>query len=110
MNLIDVTIILLICAIPALYLFSLLIDKRDSLIIFGINIKNFLNLSEQKNELRSVWIKTAEQQLFYELETEYGFPREENYGNLRGDNQIIYHAVSKDEPLQKSKSKIKKRR
>ncbi|MCX9074168.1 MAG: hypothetical protein OIN88_05840 [Candidatus Methanoperedens sp.] len=55
-------------------------------------------------------MKTAEQQLFYELETEYGFPREENYGNLRGDNQIIYHAVSKDEPLQKSKSKIKKRR
>ena len=52
MNLIDVTIILLICAIPALYLFSLLIDKRDSLIIFGINIKNFLNLSEQKNELQ----------------------------------------------------------
>jgi len=65
---------------------------------------------KKKTEFRSVWMKTAEQQLFYELETEYGFPREENYGNLRGDNQIIYHAVSKDEPLQKSKSKIKKRR
>jgi hypothetical protein len=65
---------------------------------------------EQKTEFRTVWIKTAEQQLFHELETEYGFPRatcrslvqlmqefiEENYGNLRGDNQIIDHAVSKD--------------
>ena len=69
----------------------------------------------------SVWIKTAEQQLFYELETEYGFPRatcrslvqlmqefiEQNYGNLRGDNQIIYHAVSKDEPPGKQLDKIK---
>jgi hypothetical protein len=67
---------------------------------------------EQKTEFRSVWIKTAEQQLFNELETEYGFPRaicrslvqlmkefiEQNYGNLRGDNQIIYHGESKDEP------------
>jgi len=26
---------------------------------------------EQKTEFRSVWIKTAEQQLFHELETEY---------------------------------------
>ncbi|MDW7725864.1 MAG: DUF1670 domain-containing protein [Candidatus Methanoperedens sp.] len=76
---------------------------------------------EQKTEFRTVWIKTAEQQLFHELETEYGFPRatcrslvqlmqefiEENYGNLRGDNQIIYHAVSKDEPPGKQLDKIK---
>jgi len=76
---------------------------------------------ERKTEFRSVWIKTAEHQLFHELETEYGFPRatcrslvqlmqefiEENYGNLRGDNQIIYHAVSKDEPPGKQLDKIK---
>ena len=31
---------------------------------------------------------------------------EENYGNLRGDNQIIY-AVSKDEPPGKQLDKIK---
>ncbi len=75
---------------------------------------------EQKTEFRNVWIKTAEQQLFHELETEYGFPRatcrslvqlmqefiEENYGNLRGDNQIIYHAASKDEPPGKQLDKI----
>ena len=76
---------------------------------------------ERKTEFRSVWIKTAEHQLFHELETEYGFPRatcrslvqlmqefiEENYGNLRGDNQIIYHDVSKDEPPGKQLDKIK---
>ena len=76
---------------------------------------------EQKTEFRNVWIKTAEQQLFHELETEYGFPRatcrslvqlmqefiEQNYGNLRGDTQIIYHAVSKDEPPGKQLDKIK---
>jgi len=76
---------------------------------------------ERKTEFRSVWIKTAEHQLFHELETEYGFPRatcrslvqliqefiEENYGNLRGDNQIIYHAISKDEPPGKQLDKIK---
>lgn len=74
-----------------------------------------------ESELRSVWIKTAEQQLFHELEIEYGFPRatcrslvqlmhefvEQNYGNLRGDSQIIYHAVSKDEPPGKQLDKIK---
>jgi len=52
---------------------------------------------DQKTEFRSVWIKTAEQQLFHELETEYGFPRatcrslvqlmqefiEENFGYLK---------------------------
>jgi hypothetical protein len=32
---------------------------------------------------------------------------EQNYGNLHGDNQIIYHAVSKDEPPGKQLDKIK---
>jgi hypothetical protein len=76
---------------------------------------------ERKTEFKRVWIKTAEHQLFHELETEYGFPRatcrsllqlmqefiELNYGNLRGDKQIIYHAVSKDEPPGKQLNKIK---
>lgn len=75
----------------------------------------------EETTLRSVWIKTAEHQLFYELETEYGFPRatcrslvqlmhefiDQNYGNLRGDSQIIYHAVSKDEPPGKPLDRIK---
>jgi hypothetical protein len=30
---------------------------------------------ERKTEFKRVWIKTAEHQLFHELETEYGFPR-----------------------------------
>ncbi|KCZ72481.1 Protein of unknown function (DUF1670) [Candidatus Methanoperedens nitroreducens] len=73
------------------------------------------------SELRSVWIKTAEQQLFHELEVEYGFPRatcrsliqlmhefiDQNYGNLRDDRQVIYHAVSKDEPAGRQLDKIK---
>jgi len=60
-----------------------------------LEIAMTINL-ERKTEFRSVWIKTAEHQLFHELETEYGFPRatcrslvqlmqefiEENYGNL----------------------------
>ena len=67
---------------------------------------------EDTKSLTTVWKKTNEQQLFNELEDEYGFPRatcrslvqlmhefiEDNYGNLRNDNQIIYHAVSSDEP------------
>jgi hypothetical protein len=67
---------------------------------------------EDTKSLPNVWKKTNEQQLFKELEDEYGFPRatcrslvqlmhefiEDNYGNLRNDNQIIYHAVSSDEP------------
>lgn len=67
---------------------------------------------EDTKSLTNVWKKTNEQQLFNELEDEYGFPRatcrslvqlmhefiEDNYGNLRNDNQIIYHAVSSDEP------------
>ncbi len=32
---------------------------------------------------------------------------EQNYGNLRGDCQMIYHAVSKDEPPGRQLDKIK---
>jgi hypothetical protein len=67
---------------------------------------------EDSHSLKNAWKKTNEQHLFTELETEYGFPRatcrslvqlmhefiEENYGNLRNDAQIIYPAVSSDEP------------
>ena len=70
------------------------------------------SIGEDTQSLTNVWKKTNEQQLFNELEDEYGFPRatcrslvqlmhefiEDNYGNLRNDNQIIYHAVSSDEP------------
>ena len=73
------------------------------------------------SELRRAWVKTAEQQLFHELEVDYGFPRatcrslvqlmhefmEQNYGNLRGDSQIVYHAVSKDEPPGRQLDRIK---
>lgn len=66
--------------------------------------------------LANAWRKTNEQQLFTELETDYGFSRaicrslvhlmhehiEANYGNLRNDSQIIYHAVSAHEPPGKS--------
>ena len=65
--------------------------------------------------------KTSEQQLFHELETEYGFPGAtcrslvqlmhefigQNYGNQREDKQIIYYAASKDEPPGKQIDKIK---
>jgi hypothetical protein len=67
---------------------------------------------EDTKSLVNAWRKTNEQQLLMELETDYGFSRalcrslvqlmhehiEANYGNLRNDNQIIYHAVSADEP------------
>lgn len=71
---------------------------------------------EDTKSLTNAWRKTNEQQLFIELETDYGFSRaicrslvhlmhehiEANYGNLRNDNQITYHAVSADEPPGKS--------
>jgi hypothetical protein len=71
---------------------------------------------EDTKSLTNAWRKTNEQQLFTELETDYGFSRaisrslvhlmhehiEANYGNLRNDSQIIYHAVSADEPPGKS--------
>jgi len=79
-----------------------------------------VNVQDTKS-LKSVWIKTNEQQLFHQLEEEYGFSKaicrslvqlmnefiEENYGNLRSDTQIIYHAVHKDEPAGKSLKDLK---
>jgi len=67
---------------------------------------------EDSKSLTNAWRKTNEQQLFSDLETDYGFSKaicrslvqlmhehiETNYGNLRNDNQIIYHATSADEP------------
>jgi hypothetical protein len=66
--------------------------------------------------LISAWKKTNEQELFTNLKTDYGFSQalarslvqlmhehiETNYGNLRGDSQVIYHAVSAQEPPGKS--------
>jgi hypothetical protein len=77
-------------------------------------------ITDEIENLKSAWKNTSEQQLFHELETEYGFPRatcrslvqlmhefiEQNYGNQREDKQIIYHAVSKDEPPGKQLDKI----
>jgi hypothetical protein len=62
--------------------------------------------------LINAWKKTNEQELFNTLKIDYGFSQalarslvqlmhehiETNYGNLRGDSQIIYHAVSIHEP------------
>ncbi|MCE8423382.1 MAG: hypothetical protein J5U16_05565, partial [Candidatus Methanoperedens sp.] len=64
-------------------------------------------IENEIENLKSAWKKTSEQQLFHELESEYGFPRatcrslvqlmrefiEQNYGNQREDKQILYHAV-----------------
>ena len=75
---------------------------------------------EDTKSLTNVWKKTNEQQLFNELETEYGFSPatsrslvqlmhefvDDNYGNLRNDNQIIYNAVSSDEPPGKPMTKL----
>jgi hypothetical protein len=66
--------------------------------------------------LISAWKKTNEQELFNNLKIDYGFSQalarslvqlmhehiETNYGNLRGDSQVIYHAVSIHEPPGKS--------
>jgi hypothetical protein len=66
--------------------------------------------------LISAWKKTNEQELFNNLKIDYGFSQalarslvqlmhehiEANYGNLRGDSQVIYHAVSMQEPPGKS--------
>jgi len=62
--------------------------------------------------LTNAWRKTNEQELFNQLKTDYGFSQalsrslvqlmhdhiETNYGNLREDSQVIYHAVSAQEP------------
>ena len=85
-----------------------------TLITMGVTIQD-------TKSLKSVWIKTNEQQLFHQLEEEYCFSKaicrslvhlmnefiEENYGNLRSDTQIIYHAVHKDEPPGKSLKDLK---
>jgi len=62
--------------------------------------------------LTNAWKKTNEQELFNQLKTDYGFSQalsrslvqlmhdhiETNYDNLREDSQVIYHAVSAQEP------------
>jgi len=66
--------------------------------------------------LINAWRKTKEQELSNSLKIEYGFSPalarslvqlmhehiETNYGNLRGDSQIIYHAISEKEGPGKS--------
>jgi hypothetical protein len=66
--------------------------------------------------LTNAWKKTNEQELFNNLKIDYGFSQalarslvqlmhehiETNYGNLRGDSQVVYHAVSMQEPPGKS--------
>lgn len=87
----------------------------------GIWDTSMPSAGEDTKSLKNVWKKTNEQQLFNELETEYGFSPamcrslvqlmhefvEDNYGNLRSDNQIIYHAVSSDEPPGKPMDKLR---
>jgi hypothetical protein len=71
-----------------------------TLITMGVTIQDTKNL-------KIVWIKTNEQQLFHQLEEEYGFSKavcrslfhlmnefiDKNYGNLRSDTQIIYQGA-----------------
>ena len=66
--------------------------------------------------LANAWKKTNEQELFNNLKIDYGFSQalarslvqlmhehiETNYGNLRGDSQIIYHPASAQESPGKS--------
>jgi len=66
--------------------------------------------------LTNAWKKTNEQELFNNLKIDYGFSQalarslvqlmhehiETNYGNLREDSQVVYHAVSTQEPPGKS--------
>jgi hypothetical protein len=61
--------------------------------------------------LTNAWKKTNEQELFNNLKIDYGFSQalarslvqlmhehiETNYGHLRGDSQVVYHAVSSQE-------------
>ena len=60
-------------------------------------------ITDEIANLKSAWKKTSEQQLFHELEIEYGFPRAtcrslvqlmhefigQNYGNQREDKRTI---------------------
>jgi len=66
--------------------------------------------------LNNAWRKTSEQGLSNNLKKDYGFSPalsrslvqlmheyvETNYGNLRGDSQVIYHAISAGEGPGKS--------
>ena len=66
--------------------------------------------------LSNAWKKTNEQELFNNLKIDYGFSQalarslvqlmhehiETSYGNLRGDSQVVYHAVSVQEGPGKS--------
>lgn len=76
---------------------------------------------EDTKSLMNAWKKTNEQALFNDLKADYGFSQalarslvqlmhehiETNYGNLRGDVQIIYHAVSAQEPPGKSLEQLR---
>lgn len=82
----------------------------------GLRDKDMSAAGDNPKLLTNAWKKTNENQLFTELEKDYGFSRaicrslvhlmhehiEANYGNLRNDSQIIYHAVSVHEPPGKS--------
>jgi hypothetical protein len=71
--------------------------------------------------LTNAWKKTNEQELFNSLKADYGFSNalarslvhllhehiETNYGNLRGDSQVIYHAASIHERPGKSLDQIR---
>ena len=71
--------------------------------------------------LINAWRKTNEQELSNSLKIEYGFSPalarslvqlmhehvEANYGNLRGDSQVIYHAISAKEGPGKSIDNLK---
>ena len=66
--------------------------------------------------LTNAWKKTNEQKLFNNLKIDHGFSQalalslvqlmhdhiETNYGHLRGDSQVVYHAVSAQESPGKS--------
>jgi hypothetical protein len=85
----------------------------------GIGESDMPAAGEDSRSRTNLWKKTNEQQLFNELETEYGFSPaksrslvqfihafvDNNYGNLRNDNHSIYHAVSSDEPPGKPMTK-----
>lgn len=76
---------------------------------------------EDTKSLLNAWKKTNEHELHNTLKIDYGFSQalsrslvhlmyehiETNYGNLRGDAQIIYHAVSAQEPPGKSLDQLR---
>ena len=82
----------------------------------GIEGVMMLAAGKDTKSLTNAWKKTNEQELFNNLKIDYGFSQalarslvqlmhehiETNYGNLRGDSQVVYHAVSMQEPPGKS--------